>query len=318
MKESYLITGATGLIGHHLVNILLGMDVIVYATAKNAEEIERKWPEEVKYNRVIPVKWNMERSIPKIVPRVDYIIHTAAVIPGKGYSEDEILKINVMGVNNIVKFAKKHLIKKLIYLSSAAVYGERLNKNSIPIKEEESRNVDFVELNAYGLSKRMSEEELVKLSKKELYCNIIRLFKVYGEGIVPNKQGDVVQNILWQALYEKKIIINGNAKAIRNFLYVTDAVKIILALCKEESAHLIYNVGSFSENHTIYEYANALARLAGKEVIYDKKISIEGRAQIPDLERLSKLNEMKMITLQEGVNRMYNMCKGTTNWKSVL
>lgn len=309
-KQTYFITGATGLIGQHLVNALIEQKMVVYAASRNMGELEKRWEEEVKHNQVIPVEWSMERSIPENLPMVDYIIHAAAVIPGRGMSEDDILKSNLEGINHILEFAGRNLNEKLIFLSSASVYGKRLNQNSIPIREEEAEMVKAVELDAYGLSKRMTEEILGKLYKRRINSNAVRPFKVYGEGTIPNRQGDVIQNLLWQALYADEIMINGNARAVRNFLYVTDAVRIILMLCKEKCAHWVYNIGSFSENFSIYEYADILAELSGKRVVYNEEIAFEGSAQIPDLSRLSRLKDMNMVTFQEGVVRMYNGCKG--------
>lgn len=132
-------------------------------------------------------------------------------------SFENLIKINVLTLQNFLEVGIQHNLKKIIFTSTGAVYGE-------PIRQK-SKETDPLKPNTlYGLSKLFAEE-CIKFYKNNygLKYIILRFPNVYGDG---NNKG-VIHKFLSDIKKFKKIIIEGNGKQKRDFLYVEDTCRAI-------------------------------------------------------------------------------------------
>lgn len=145
---------------------------------------------------------------------IDQIIHLAGTFFG---DFDELLKINVLTTQNLLHIAVKNGVKKIIYPSSGAIYGE-------PIMEE-SLETDILKPNTfYGLAK-LYTEDCIKYYYNNFNLNyiILRLPNVYGE----NNNKGVIYNFLTDIKNKREITIYGDGTQSRNFLHVSDVCMAI-------------------------------------------------------------------------------------------
>lgn len=147
-------------------------------------------------------------------PGLDQMIHLAGAFFG---DFSNLLRINVEATYNLLETAARNGVKKVIFSSSGAVYGEPIGQESF---EDDPRNTNT----AYGLTKKMAEDIVFYLSQNSgLRYVILRFAAVYGEG---NDKG-VVHNFLRDIKEKKKITVNGDGTQSRNFLHVDDACQSI-------------------------------------------------------------------------------------------
>ena len=160
---------------------------------------------------------------------LDTIVHLAAehrddVEPSNLYYET-----NYQGTKEVVKFAEKNNINKIIFTSSVAVYGINLNNSS----EDDSPNP----FNHYGKSKLMAEEVLNKwyIKNKKRTLVIIRPTVIFG----PGNKGNV-HNLINQ-IKNKKFLMIGKGQNMKSLAYIDNFTNFIVELLNISSGKFIYN-----------------------------------------------------------------------------
>jgi UDP-glucose 4-epimerase len=167
----------------------------------------------------------------------------------------------------ILSIGSKYNLKKIIYISSGAVYGEP--------KKRESYERDALDPNTlYGLTKKYAEE-CIRYYQENFKINsvILRFPNVYGEGA----QKGVIANFLHDIEKYKKITVAGDGMQERNFLHVSDAVMAIKKILKYNKSN-IFNISN-PETFRIIDVANLLKQ----RYIFD----IQYKASDNQLKRLS-------------------------------
>lgn len=232
-----LVTGGAGFIGSHITDLLLeqGYDVVVIdnLSSGSINNIQRNI---VFYQADINSE-EVERIIETEKP--DYLIHTAAQISVAKSIEhplDDALN-NIFGTLRLLNYASTYGIKKFIFSSSCAVYGDT---GDISIPKDHPLNP----LSFYGASKFASELYI------QLYCKfhqlpftILRYANVYGPRQNSQGEGGVVSIFSNSVLTGNRPVIYGDGEQSRDFIYVKDVARANIAALKKGNNH-IYNIGT--------------------------------------------------------------------------
>ncbi|WP_026487069.1 SDR family oxidoreductase [Caldanaerobius polysaccharolyticus] len=214
-----LVTGGAGFIGSNLVDLLIerGCDVVVLDSLitgkeENVHKAARFYRADVR-----------DRSIEEVFEREkpDYVIHHAAQIRVQKSIEDPLYdaSVNILGTVNLLQQCVRYGVKKFIYASSAAVYG-----NPLYLGIDESHRVQ--PLSFYGVAKHTVEHYLYVY--KELYglnYTVLRYANVYGPRQDYTGEGGVVAVFIDRLLHGKKPIIYGDGEQTRDFIYVKDVAE---------------------------------------------------------------------------------------------
>lgn len=240
-EKQILITGGLGFIGHHLVKKLIreGYFPIIIDNLSNGSLSNLKKISKDKYFFIKADIQDYKKIQKKLLPfNPNTIVHLAAIhfIPYCNDHEDEVMKVNVDGTNNLLKLSKDLNIQKFIFTSSASVYGlsEKAHKET-----DQRRPADI-----YGRSKSIGENQVIKYSKNNKKCNynIFRLFNVYGPNdLTPHFIPEMIKKIRKQ-----KEILVGNINTKRDYVYVDDVVEAYVKIIKstKNKKTNIYNVGT--------------------------------------------------------------------------
>lgn len=164
----------------------------------------------------------------------EVIFHQAAISDTTFYNQNQILSTNLNTFNNFIQLAKK-LDAKLIYASSASVYGDMPSPQKVGMQSPK---------NPYAFSKLMMD----KLAQKyinELHIVGLRYFNVYGKGeFFKGKTASMVLQFGLQILAGKNPrLFEGSEKIYRDFVYIKDVIEANINALNAKSG--IYNVGSF-------------------------------------------------------------------------
>jgi len=254
-----LCTGGAGLIGSHLVDELLlakhevtVVDDYSGSTIKNLGRISQRQNLTVVEGDVRDVE-----LVNKLVPGHDYIYHLAAyAAEGQSFfSPAAINDINIKPMNNLLVAAVNNNIKRFIFTSSMAVYGDQ----KPPFNETlEKKPVD-----PYGLAKAYCEDMLHIFSKiYNLEYTIVRPHNVFGER---QNIADPYRNVIgiWMNMMMrgKRPIIYGDGQQVRAFSFVRN-VSLPLARAMDCEPNRIINLGG-SKEYTINEMYKLVAEAMG-------------------------------------------------------
>ena len=126
--KNILVLGATGLIGGCLVDMLMqheGLDYQVYAAGRNEERANRRFSAYLDSGHYHFLPFDVTAPL-SVDISFDYIVDAAGGACPQLYSEDPVgvMKSNIFGVDNLLRFGLQHGLKKLVYVSSGEVYGE--------------------------------------------------------------------------------------------------------------------------------------------------------------------------------------------------
>ncbi|MEM3718490.1 MAG: GDP-mannose 4,6-dehydratase [Candidatus Bathyarchaeia archaeon] len=293
--KNVLITGGAGFIGSHLAEEYLlnnAKNVIVYddfstGTIKNLEHIKDERLKIVKSSVLDPVGLN------EVVKkgRIDIIDHLAAeleVYRGIKDSEKDA-RINILGTLNILNAALKNGVRRILFASSGAVYGEA---KYLPIDEGHPLEPHW----PYGVSKLSAERYVLQYHKLfGLETTAFRYGIVYG----PREWfGRVLTMFIKRIFLENKPpVVFGGGSQTRDFVYVDDVVKAhVSAVKNSEAVGQVFNIGS-GKGISIKELAELLITLSGKEleILYDNPE--EGSASKFQPERIRLKGELKNFIL---------------------
>ena len=230
-----LITGGAGFIGRHLIpSLSKDHSITIYDNLSNSTKPDLQNIEFVKGD-ILDFKTLVESS-----KEFDVVIHLAAKIDvaESVINPKDTMNVNVNGTENILKCCVENKIKKIIFASSAAVYGEQENI----ITEETKTNP----LSPYGESKLVAEEKIKKYcNQNNLNAIIFRMFNVYGSGQTKQYAGVIIKfsdNILQNI----SLTIYGDGKQTRDFISINDIVEAYRYVLEniQEKKCITYNLGT--------------------------------------------------------------------------
>ena len=232
-----LVTGGAGFIGSNLVDALIekGHKVAVIddlSTGKR-EYINSK----AEFYKTDIVSEEIKDIFKK--ERYDLVYHLAAQIDIQKSIENPIYdaEINILGTINILEACKEHGVSKIVYASSAAVYGE---PKYLGIDEEHP----IAPISYYGISKYTPEDYIRSYSSLwGLDYTILRYANVYGIRQDPKGEGGVISIFMDKMLRSDAPVIYGDGNATRDFIYVEDVVKANL-LAMDKVNRKAINIGT--------------------------------------------------------------------------
>lgn len=276
-----LVTGGAGFIGSHLSDLLRknGHRVIIIDDLSTGKK-SNIHPMTVFYK--LDVQSNSIQDVFQ-KERPDFIFHLAAKIDVQKSIEDPIQdsKVNILGSLNVLENSIKTGVKKVIFSSSCAIYGEQ---NLLPTKETCAPKY----LSPYGINKLFVEKYLAyyKLTHGLNYI-ALRLSNVYGPRQNIKGEGGVVSIFSHRIANIKPLIINGNGKQTRDFVFVKDVAAAFYLASKSDFCGEL-NVGTGKETSVNELYAK-LTKIYGKTAN-----AIHGPSKISDQKRSSlSINKIK-------------------------
>lgn len=253
-----LITGGAGFIGSHLAEagVKRGNKVLIFDDLSSG-----------KLENLGPIKNEIEfiegdirdlDSLNKVLRGVEVVFHEAAVASMPLSIKDPVYTtaVNSSGMLNVLIAARDQGVKRVVYASSAAVYGE-------PIKNPQIETDEIHPLSPYAVHKKTNEyygglfSDLYGLETVGL-----RYFNVYGARQDPSSPySGVISKFIDQMKKNEKITIFGDGNQTRDFIYVKDVVNAnFLAATAENISGDFFNVGT-GQSVTIFDLFQILKEL---------------------------------------------------------
>lgn len=262
-KQKVLVTGGAGFIGSHLTDALIedGFWVFVVDDLSTGEEgfVNKK----AKFVKTDINSKEFANILSEVRPDIVFHLAAQSSLPKSLKNPTRDLKVNFLSVAHLLKKAKDSGVQKIIFASSAAVYGE---VQSFPIKEDAPKN----STSPYGLSKLSSEYYIRHFYESyRLPYTIMRYSNVYGERQNSSAEGGVVGIFINKILKKKPIHIYGDGKQTRDFIHVSDVVSATKSALKSDIIGE-FNVGT-GKRTSIDELFDIMAEISGARVVKEYK-----------------------------------------------
>lgn len=216
---------------------------------------------------------------------VDIIVHLAAKISVEEswQKPEEYLRNNTLGTLHLARLAKEAGVRRFVFSSSAAAYGNPMTP--------------------YGASK-LSAEKFLEAFRDELEILILRFFNVYGKGQTPEYAG-VITKFVNQAKFGKKLTIYGDGSSIRDFIYVDDVVRGIKKAIETKNKQYFakpLDLGT-GKGTRVKKLSRLVSGLAGEPL----RVKYEPvRREIKkSIARPNRLFGQKFVTLREGLSKEF-------------
>ena len=227
MTKKVLVTGGAGFLGVHIARKLIkeGYKVTLFDVSDlDAKDLIGKV-------NVIKGDIRDKKTVLQAFKNQDYVVHAAAALPILR-EKKIIFGINVDGTKNVLNSALQNKIKRLVFISSTAVYG-------VPKHLPETEEAPLDPIGFYGESKIIGENLCKEYMKKGLSINIIRPKTFLG----PERLG--VFELWFEAIYNnKKVFILGNGKNPYQLLAVSDLVSAIQKTLESKTEGEIFNISA--------------------------------------------------------------------------
>ncbi|MEA5076978.1 MAG: NAD-dependent epimerase/dehydratase family protein [Anaerolineaceae bacterium] len=296
----YLITGAAGFLGAALANRLAQGENLVYGLDDLSAGDPKKLVEDVKFSMG---DVNDRSKLWTMMQDVDCVYHLAAKVsvPESVLYPREYNTVNVGGTVTLMEAMRDVGVHRVVFVSSGTVYG---NQPEQPVKENAIPNPR----SPYAVSK-LSAEYYVRtigaLWGIETVC--LRVFNAYGPGQrSPGVHTPVIPGFLRQAWENGTIVIHGDGKQTRDYIYVEDVVNALVAAADApDISQMIFNIGSGSET-SIQELVHEVLEVTGgnPEVVNNPRNEGGLSRLCGDISLArEKLGYDPKVTLQEGLKR---------------
>ena len=267
--KSFLITGATGLLGTHLVDALMALgDVKVYAVGRNKERAAERFGEYFEN----PLFEFIEQDV--CTPfasdlQVDYIIPGASNTHPTAYSQYpvETIMINIKGCENALELAAM-CGATVLYMSSVEVYG---NARGTDVFTEDYTGVLNLSTSrsCYTESKRLCEAMCLSyIAEKGVKVKTVRLSRVFGPTML-DSDSKASSQFIKRAIAGEDIILKSEGNQFFSYTYVSDAVAAMLHVLIHGKIGDAYNVSNTKCNIHLKDFAQLCAEINGKNVCFE-------------------------------------------------
>ena len=282
--KSLLLTGATGLIGSFLVDVLLcknrteALDCTVYALGRSRERALERFSAYADDAKLKFVPYDAEKPFERDdIGTVDYVLHLASNTHPVQYATDPIgtVATNIIGLYNMLDFAVKHRAERFAFASSNEIYGE--NRGDVEMfTEDYSGYINCNTLRAgYPESKRCGEALCQAYrAQKGLDVVIPRLTRTYG----PTMRMDdskAISQFLKRGVAGEDIVLKSAGTQYYSYQYVADSVSGLFTTVLDGMDGEAYNIAEAHSDIMLKDLAALIAGVNGKQVVFELPDAVE-------------------------------------------
>lgn len=292
----FAVTGGCGFIGSHLVEELskehevIVIDDLSSGSLKNIQGLEVEF-----------VKGSITdlKLLKQVFVDVDVVFHLAALVSVQESIKNPIKtnNVNVNGTLNVLIAARDRNVRKVVFSSSCAVYGDT---DELPINEVSKPNPK----SPYAVTK-LAAENYCKVFHEVygLKTTILRYFNVYGpKQDVNSEYAAVIPEFIRRILNGIPPTIYGDGKQTRDFVFVKDVVRANIVAAKSNKTG-IFNIAS-GKGVSIIELAQIISKIVGKNLkpTHDKPREGDIRHSVGDISKAKKVLGFKPeYSIEEGL-----------------
>ncbi|MDD5702273.1 MAG: SDR family oxidoreductase [Dehalococcoidales bacterium] len=296
-----VVTGGAGFIGSHIADGLADrgwqitiIDNLSTGRRENIQHLVGAGRAELIEGSITDLS-----LLQKVFEGVDYVFHEAAIssVPRSIDNPAASNEANITGTLNVLLAARDNRVKKVVFASSASVYGDA---PALPKQEDMKPDP----LSPYALTKLTAEyycrifNDIFKLPTASL-----RYFNVYGPRQAPDSQyAAVIPKFIQSIIEGKSPVIFGDGEQSRDFVFVKDVVAVNI-LAAETGATGIFNIGQ-GEKITLNELTRIMLKFLDRKDIrptYEKERTGDIKHSLADITRVRSFGYSPQYDIETGI-----------------
>lgn len=323
-NKKILLSGATGLIGSFLIDVILEKNIIndlncmVYALGRNEEKAKIRFSKYTSDPHFIFISYDVKKPfIQNNLGTIDYILHLASNTHPMQYSTDPIgtITTNIIGLQNMLNFAVEHHATRFAFASSNEIYGE--NRGDVEFFDE--NYCGYINANTmragYPESKRCGETlcQAYK-AQKNLDVVIFRFTRSYGPTMLMSDTKAISQFIK-KGIAEEDIVLKSAGTQFYSYQYVADSVSGLLTILFLGKNGEAYNISEEHSDIMLKDLASIIADINGKKVVFEIPDVVESagystatKARL-DGHKLQELGWKPRYDIKSGIERTIRILK---------
>lgn len=314
-NKSFLITGATGMVGVMLIDSLMALgDVKVIAVGRSKERAKTRLGEYFENPNFEFLSHDVCEPFPENIV-VDFIIPMASNTHPLAYSQYpiETIMINIKGVEHALNLADR-CGATVVYTSTNEIYGNAISDEVFT--EDYNGRLNLSNSRAcYNESKRTAEAICQSyIAEHSTKIKIARLCRVFGPTMLEN-DSKASSQFIKKAVAGEDIVLKSEGKQYFSYTYVADAVAGLLTVLLNGEIGVAYNVSSEKTNIHLKEFAQLCAECNGKNVVFDlpsederKGFSVAMHAILSN-ERIKKIGFTPKYEMKDAIERTVILLK---------
>lgn len=315
--KTFFITGANGLIGSFLIEVLMylnekhGLNITVIANSRSQEKLEKRFPEYLANPLFRYYIGDINHPI-HYDGMVDFIVNCASNTHPVSYATDPIgtIMTNIQGVSNVLDFASNYTKSKTVFLSSVEIYGENVYGVE-RFKEDQMGYIDCNSLRAgYNEAKRCGEALCqAYIERNGIDVSILRLPRTYGPTMKMD-DSKALSQFIKNAISGENIVLKSKGEQFFSYLYVADAVMGILRCLVHGKNGEVYNLGNLKSDVRLKDLAGIVADVAGVKIMFNLPSENESKgfskatvARLDYTKAECELGFRPQVSIEDGVRR---------------
>lgn len=269
-----MITGAAGLIGNYIIDLLMAKgDIKVIAVDRNEERMNIRFGDYKENFVPVIADVNDMCAVEKLFAeeKIDYVIHAASNTSPLDYANKPVDTIctNIIATHNLLECCKKYGVKRFMFCSSVEAYGT----GSDDVEEFDELYSGYVDCNTvragYPSGKRASEAMCNAYgSEYGVDFVIVRIGRIYGPTVIPEDTKAPTQ-FIGNSVRNEDIVLKSPGTQVFSFGYVGDCASGMLKILAHGENGNAYNVADSEGGIMLRDFASAAAAASGKEVVFD-------------------------------------------------
>jgi len=266
-RQLALVTGAQGFIGRHLTAEFAQHGWAVFGVDRRAAVLGGGSPR-IRSEQCDVATRRFGRLLLSLCP--DVVVHLAAQSSLAAMERDPAagLRDNILGTASVVEACRAAGVRRLVFASSAAVYGQ---PDSLPIREDAALRP----VSSYGWSKLAGEQLVIRGAEAggPSYA-VLRFANVYGPGQEAKDEPGVISRWLDSIIRGKPLAVRSVGRPSRDFIYVQDVTTAIVAVAAGDATGC-YNIASGRET-SLAHLLQLVSELAGVDVAWHEHAAPAG------------------------------------------
>ena len=322
-NKSIMISGATGLIGSFLIDVLMeknsseDLGCVVYALGRNEQKARMRFSKYSDNQQLVFIPYDVNKPfIRDDLETVDYVLHLASNTHPMQYSTDPIgtITTNIIGLQNMLEFSVDHNATRFGFASSNEVYGE--NRGDTELFDE--NYCGYINSNTmragYPESKRCGEAlcQAYK-AQKNLDVVVFRFTRSYGPTMLMSDTKAISQFIK-KGIKGEDIVLKSAGNQFYSYQYMADSASglLYILLCGENGE--AYNIAEEHSDILLKDLAEVISNISSKDVVFEIPDAVEAAGYSTATK--ARLNGKKLMDL--GWQPKYDIKSGIERTISIL
>ncbi|BDC93295.1 NAD-dependent epimerase/dehydratase family protein [Treponema bryantii] len=314
-NKTILLTGATGLIGSVItdmlcfLNVKYNLNLKLLLISRHEHESKSSCTKYIVHDINIPFVSN---------EKIDFIIHAASNTHPVQYASEpiETITANIFGTYNLLQLAEKNKNCRFILASSVEIYGDDKECKTKGFEEKDCGYLDCNTVRAgYNESKRLCETLCQAfLAQKKVDFVSARLCRAYGPTLKKD-DSKVMSQFLRNGADTKDIILKSEGLQYYSYIYSADAASAIIYLMLKGKSGEAYNIAGKDSDIHLKDLAQIIADYSGTKVIFDLPSAIEkqgfSKAQhaVLNTDKICELGWKPVYSILDGCKRTIDYFK---------